>query len=912
MTARRRVPLDPDLYASVVEEAKHRFTVWPSAYASGWVVKTYKERGGKYAGQMQSEDTGLTKWFGEEWVDLSRPILDDDGNLVGYEPCGRKSSDDPADYPKCRPLAEAMQMTPEEVADAIRRKRRAERQVEPVEGHSRAPVRVPTYREDAAVRKNPVESTRQLDPSTGVPGRIPSKGGEPEDLSADELKERGVLFDTLRGSDARGGEAFDMQTAKALGQVPPVGTWRMDPVLGYLEQLQLVPVDELSFSESTTDPIIRRSVDKYVGYYQAGLQPPPAEVVWNEPTQRLITLNRRRVLAAKEAGVPSILAWVGGDTYENMKERTMRRNPAELLLLNPAATRPLTMGEVQTVMHALEVPKPWRTRFMQGMDIEWREHGGGIDAHSVGALVIDHLNEDEDYYRRTRQNPEDTPRHNGILDAGRDWLKKREDARVAREAAERLAWLNSLPVSEEVRVTQAKPKTVTHEEGERVVMLDGEPVTTKFQWWSRFTAEDVVKNRRDPSYLGRQRMVSIVPYAGRLYAVSTTIDVRERTDETFVFLADEQGDFISDELATFRPHDHAAGVAAIPEIHATTLAYKEAEAVAEARQNPAVRIPKGMRPLIEAYGEQIAKLASRVIHEVTGEPLDVQWTPRTEPLGAGSWGVVYPTRDPRFIVKVTADPTEGPIVSTIMSEPQLHNHMGIIHYFALRKLPEDVVFRGKTFPVFVIIAERLKDVGGLRGMSWNQSREDRHLTNLLIKIKDVAGKLVHEKQKKRPSQRAIDALDEQYLDLVGQINDGPLSDFFFQFRDATETGVLADVHLNNLGKRAVDWETVTNGAVPLSDSDWHWVISDPGHSSVETHPDIAPLRENPRKPPLLTEGELANLPRANTFWMDFEIENGPEHLPVALRDAQWPVDRDDVDLAREVLRFFYANAPGNY
>jgi len=155
MSRARRVPLDPDLYDAVVEEAKHRFEVWPSAYASGWVVKTYKERGGKYAGQARGQDTGLTKWFGEEWVDLSRPIHDDDGNLVGYEPCGRKSSDDPADYPKCRPLAEAMQMTPEEVADAIRRKRRAERQVEHVVGRSRAPVRVPTYREDEDMRRNP-------------------------------------------------------------------------------------------------------------------------------------------------------------------------------------------------------------------------------------------------------------------------------------------------------------------------------------------------------------------------------------------------------------------------------------------------------------------------------------------------------------------------------------------------------------------------------------------------------------------------------------------------------------------------------------------------------------------------------------------------------------------------------------
>lgn len=234
MTAPRRTPLDRDLYDTVVEEAKHRFAVWPSAYASGWVVKTYKERGGKYAGQARGQDTGLTKWFGEEWVDLSRPTADG-----GYEPCGRKSSDDPADYPKCRPLAEALRMSPDEVADAVRRKRRAERQAEPVAGRSRAPVMVPTYQED-----------------------------------------------------------------------------------------------------------------------------------------------------------------------EDMRHR---RNPAELLLLNPAATRTLTMGEVQHVMADLQVPKPWRTRFMQGLTVEWSEHGGGIDAHSVGSLVIDHLNEDEDYYRRSRRNPSSLP-----------------------------------------------------------------------------------------------------------------------------------------------------------------------------------------------------------------------------------------------------------------------------------------------------------------------------------------------------------------------------------------------------------------------------------------------------------------------------------------------------------------------
>jgi hypothetical protein len=41
-------PTNPSLYARVRAEAKRKFKVWPSAYASGWLVKTYKSRGGRY------------------------------------------------------------------------------------------------------------------------------------------------------------------------------------------------------------------------------------------------------------------------------------------------------------------------------------------------------------------------------------------------------------------------------------------------------------------------------------------------------------------------------------------------------------------------------------------------------------------------------------------------------------------------------------------------------------------------------------------------------------------------------------------------------------------------------------------------------------------------------------------------
>ena len=45
---KRPVPTNKRLYSKVKSEAKRKFKVYPSAYANGWLVKTYKARGGKY------------------------------------------------------------------------------------------------------------------------------------------------------------------------------------------------------------------------------------------------------------------------------------------------------------------------------------------------------------------------------------------------------------------------------------------------------------------------------------------------------------------------------------------------------------------------------------------------------------------------------------------------------------------------------------------------------------------------------------------------------------------------------------------------------------------------------------------------------------------------------------------------
>jgi hypothetical protein len=138
--------LNPKLYKIVKRLARKKFDVYPSAYANAWLVRTYKKLGGEYADSGEPHAGGLTQWFGEQWVDMSRPIYNDAGDLVGFEPCGRPvatSQADTGDYPKCRPLADALTMRPEQRADAVRRKQQAEATAPRRKG--RAPKRVSTY-----------------------------------------------------------------------------------------------------------------------------------------------------------------------------------------------------------------------------------------------------------------------------------------------------------------------------------------------------------------------------------------------------------------------------------------------------------------------------------------------------------------------------------------------------------------------------------------------------------------------------------------------------------------------------------------------------------------------------------------------------------------------------------------------
>lgn len=113
----RPEPRDRVLYEQIKREASRRFEAPSSWYRSAWIVKTYKQRGGRYLTPRSPAVSrqGLIRWSREQWVNLNAPRYDRQGRPRGYEPCGRSRtprSVSRSPYPLCRPSRRVSRQTP--------------------------------------------------------------------------------------------------------------------------------------------------------------------------------------------------------------------------------------------------------------------------------------------------------------------------------------------------------------------------------------------------------------------------------------------------------------------------------------------------------------------------------------------------------------------------------------------------------------------------------------------------------------------------------------------------------------------------------------------------------------------------------------------------------------------------------
>ncbi len=100
--------------------------------------------------------------------------------------------------------------------------------------------------------------------------------------------------------------------------MPALGSWQLDEMTGEYSVLVEIPIDEMRAGEGDWEIAINYpSTQRYIEYFQQGHEPPPPFVVTNDK-DALISCNRRRWLAAREAGVKMLKCWYS-PTHETKK-----------------------------------------------------------------------------------------------------------------------------------------------------------------------------------------------------------------------------------------------------------------------------------------------------------------------------------------------------------------------------------------------------------------------------------------------------------------------------------------------------------------------------------------------------------------------------------------------------------------
>lgn len=117
-------PKNEKLYEQVKKDAKKKFKQYPSLYASSWIVREYKKRGGTYKGSKppsskskspkkgsKSKLTGINKWYAEQWVQVEKYLKT--GTKVDCGASNRKTK-------ACRPLKRVDSTTPITISELLK------------------------------------------------------------------------------------------------------------------------------------------------------------------------------------------------------------------------------------------------------------------------------------------------------------------------------------------------------------------------------------------------------------------------------------------------------------------------------------------------------------------------------------------------------------------------------------------------------------------------------------------------------------------------------------------------------------------------------------------------------------------------------------------------------------------------
>lgn len=169
------------------------------------------------------------------------------------------------------------------------------------------------------------------------------------------------------------------------GTIPPPGTWRIDPRTGELEQLRTMDPKSLAFTEDPADVANADTTKAYTEWARQGMQPPPITAAMHADGDRIVSNNRRRLMAALATNQPSINTWYTAnglrpDTHRSQVEKALaagQQVPPEVLAdypdLQPPPAQPVQPQK----------PKPMKP----GDVVTWKSKTGPVDAEYRGKMI---------------------------------------------------------------------------------------------------------------------------------------------------------------------------------------------------------------------------------------------------------------------------------------------------------------------------------------------------------------------------------------------------------------------------------------------------------------------------------------------------------------------------------------------
>lgn len=244
----------------------------------------------------------------------------------------------------------------------------------------------------------------------------------------------------------------------------------------------------------------------------------------------------------------------------------------------------------------------------------------------------------------------------------------------------------------------------------------------------------------------------------------------------------------------------------------------------------------------------IVSKIDKAISDVFGKATGIDLVP-SGMLGCGHFGCAFKiVNQPAWVAKITRDPTEG-AMQAMIGQRQADGEYGFEGFSMVKgvfRLPGDLDYRGKKWPIHLIIREEVRPLRGIWLQAYRggtQPVEDAYppmtrggltsMINSLHDYKELSHKWHTIAEKMRRGVRVVGgqrSLDKIDADMQGPLNN--ISRYAPQMAETmgilqAEGSPLRDVHAGNIGLR------VHKGAQDPLDPEaglGYVVILDPGHT----------------------------------------------------------------------------------